>query len=966
VSAIPPDQPEFGAEELDPQLAILVGAILDGGTVDWTSLTDEASASFRDELRIVADVAGVHRSLALTEVAREATPFPPRLPWDAGPLTITASLGRGAFGEVFRAWDTQLHRDVALKLLFRDRGHEDDADRFLEEGRLLAKVRHPNVVTVHGAERIEGRVGLITEFVDGRTLSDIVRESGPLAAGEVLSIGLDLCRALSAVHEAGLLHRDIKPQNVMRDADGRIVLMDFGAGHRGEAVAQALAGTPLFLAPEVLDDAPATVQSDVYSLGVLLHYLATADYPVAGSSLAEIRHNHRAGTRALVRTVRLDFPRASAEAIDRATEPNPARRYATADAFEAALARSARLPHQRRRALFATGAVAAAVLLMTLAVKRDWITVPGVMRAGGDFPTAGSGAAADTASRTDRRLPVTGYRLMGRPSDDGRWLPYSDSNGNLWSWEVATRQARQVTNAAEGFVTDSLMSPDGQRIAYAREGAQGKVEFRVVDADGQRPTTIWPSAGAEANAAAIIPLDWSRDGQQILHLVESPDGSSELALLSADGGERRVLASFRTGAPRQASLSPDGHLVVFDLPSGDRAIERDLMIVRSDGSSAPQPLLTGGFNDLHPSWTPDGNGIFFVSNRSGQMSGWLLPMTGDQLSGDPQFVARNLGRIWPLGLTDAGAYFYQLQVGGAEVYTVAVDLSGTIPPGAPAPVSATDALDHLGAAWSPDGRNIAYIAQNKETAWDRGSHTIVVQEIASGVTRQLQISSLSYLGVVSPRWSPDSRQLLIRGADIANREGLFIIDAQTGALAESMPLGPMNRFDWSADGRSIVYGRRFRQLVSRVIATRDETELFDAAAHDLESVTSFGISPDGRAMALSGQRKDKRWGLFISSPERGLIEVHTTDRNLVFQAWTPDSQQLLFTVAGQQQPHRLMRIHATGGEAVDMGIPIHGFPQVNRVVLSPDGTRVAYTAGTTGVEVWMMERFLPQQTSREP
>lgn len=157
MNGIPPNLPDPSIEDLDPRLAALVGAILDGGTIDWALGANDASASFFHELRIVADVANVQRSIASADSAIEASAFPPHLPWHADGLVITESLGKGAFGEVFRAWDTQLHRDVALKLLFRDSGHEMDADRFLEEGRLLAKVRHPNVVTVHGAERIDGR-----------------------------------------------------------------------------------------------------------------------------------------------------------------------------------------------------------------------------------------------------------------------------------------------------------------------------------------------------------------------------------------------------------------------------------------------------------------------------------------------------------------------------------------------------------------------------------------------------------------------------------------------------------------------------------------------------------------------------------------------------------------------------------------------------------------------------------------
>lgn len=338
-----PDPDEHDA--LDPQLAAVAAAILDGQPVDWSALGDGSSArSFSGELQIVADVAAVHRSAA--DLPADPLHFPPSYPWTVGTLMITAPLGAGTFGEVFRAWDTQLHRDVAVKLLF-PRRDDRDPDRALSEGRLLARVRHPNVVAVYTAERIERRVGLVTEYVNGRTLADIVRESGPLPARDVLQIGVDLCRALGAVHAAGLLHRDIKPQNVMRDAAGRIVLMDFGAGEQADA-AHSVAGTPLYLAPEILEGAPATVQSDIYSLGVLLHYLLTGAHPVGGRSVTEIREAHRSGQPTPLRAARSDIPRAVAAPIDRASDPVPSRRFASATELGHALASAtvSRLPRR--------------------------------------------------------------------------------------------------------------------------------------------------------------------------------------------------------------------------------------------------------------------------------------------------------------------------------------------------------------------------------------------------------------------------------------------------------------------------------------------------------------------------------------------------------------------------------------------------------------------------------------------
>src|SRR4029453_13113164 len=181
-------------------------------------------------------------------------------------------LGSGSQGDVFRAVDTRLDRQVALKFVKRPAG-----EPVLGEARLFARLRHPNVVTVYGADLIDGRVGLWMELISGDTLDTLVSRDGPMSATEAALVGLDVCRAVAAVHGAGLLHRDIKPQNVMRESGGRYVLMDFGTGHDvvNESNREGRFGTPLYLAPEVLAGGAATVASDIYTLGVLVFFLST-------------------------------------------------------------------------------------------------------------------------------------------------------------------------------------------------------------------------------------------------------------------------------------------------------------------------------------------------------------------------------------------------------------------------------------------------------------------------------------------------------------------------------------------------------------------------------------------------------------------------------------------------------------------------------------------------------------------
>jgi eukaryotic-like serine/threonine-protein kinase len=313
-------------------LADLAGAILDGDAIDWASAVDTADETERpllDELRLLSALADLHR------VAK---------PEYWGHLRVLERIGRGAFGEVYRAWDTRLDREVALKLLPAGSSGGDtpaatfDANSIIQEGRLLARVHHANVVTIYGAERIEDRIGLWMELVRGRTLEQTLKQGKIFDAAEVVEIGIELCRAMTAVHAAGLLHRDIKAHNVMLADDGRVVLMDFGTGRELTDPSDAgLAGTPLYLAPEILRGRAASVRSDIYSAGVLLYHLLTGSYPVRARGLRDLRLAHERQQRTSLDVARPDLSPALVRIVERAIEPDAEDRYQSASSLTADL-----------------------------------------------------------------------------------------------------------------------------------------------------------------------------------------------------------------------------------------------------------------------------------------------------------------------------------------------------------------------------------------------------------------------------------------------------------------------------------------------------------------------------------------------------------------------------------------------------------------------------------------------------
>src|ERR1043166_1699372 len=340
----------------------LAESVADGTSIDWDAIekdTPPEDRAFLKQLSVLARLSEIHRTLdepaaPLPVAARRSQSAPAIGTW--AHLTLLERLGGGTFGEVYRAWDRQLEREVALKLLKGSGADDPETSRITREGRLLARVRHPNVITVHGVDVHEGRVGLWMELLRGQTLEQQLHTRGKFSAREAALVGIDLCRALAAIHAASLLHRDVKAENVIREEGGRIVLMDLGTGREIDPLRRGLpdfAGTPLYLAPEIFDGAAASAATDVYSLGVLLYHLVTGSYPIRATTVEELKEKHANASPVRLRDARADLLTGFVAVIDRAIARDPKDRYPTAGALEADLLKSLDAPQasSRRRAM---------------------------------------------------------------------------------------------------------------------------------------------------------------------------------------------------------------------------------------------------------------------------------------------------------------------------------------------------------------------------------------------------------------------------------------------------------------------------------------------------------------------------------------------------------------------------------------------------------------------------------------
>jgi serine/threonine-protein kinase len=346
-----------------------------------------------------------------------------------GSARIVREIGRGGMGIVYEAWQEALDRPVAVKALDTKLARSKDVlERFRREGRAYARLRHEAIVQVHDlVERDEG-LFLVTEFVDGTDLARLLGKGGALPADCVALVGARVADALDYVHFEGLLHRDVKPANVMVSRDGEVKLMDFGIVKGADDLSLTrsgmLVGSPSYMAPEVLAGAEATAAADIWALGVALYELATGEKPFRGQDVDQLFSAVSRGRFRRIRSLAPGCPRRIARAIERCLARKPGARFKSAGALARALdAGAARLlprgvhPRARMVALLANrGFVTEEVALSKVALSTLQATRIADVRGSAtkaEFPVRRSGARLTVAAALAAAAGIATWIAVG-------------------------------------------------------------------------------------------------------------------------------------------------------------------------------------------------------------------------------------------------------------------------------------------------------------------------------------------------------------------------------------------------------------------------------------------------------------------------------------------------------------------------------------------------------------------------
>ncbi|MGH7726937.1 MAG: serine/threonine-protein kinase [Candidatus Eiseniibacteriota bacterium] len=562
----------------------LLAAVSDGHPVDWAAASRDFELDGRmrlDALQEVSRIADFNRRLQ-----EEATggPMPER--W--GELLLLERIGTGANAEVLRAWDPALHREVALKLL--PAGVEDT--QLLEEGRAAARIRHPHVAAVHGIDRRNGRLGMWMELVRGRNLEQEVRARGPLTPGETTRLGREIASALVAVHAAGLLHRDVKPANIVHDAEGRYVLTDFGLGVSQDDAARGAAGsagTPMYMAPELLTGASPSEPSDVYGLGLVLWFALAGRHPFPAEALPHLAKAAAVGPKPALREIRTDVPHGLLEIVERAIASDPALRTSQARAVSNALDGLAvpgdgRTVSDRPRRVspvvlvsLVAAAAAAAAITTTLLRTRKPATVPVVAPAGPASPSSPSSPAPVTTYAVQASFLRHDARGEARLVSGDRVKP-----GDRLSLEF------HATRAAWVYVLDE--DERGERYLLFPQPLFDTPNPLAADSVYRLPGAI----GGRDQGWTVT----SRGGREYLLVVASPEPVSELE------AELHRLPAPRPGRPIEYATV------------GETSVER----LRGIGGVSPVP--SGPSRPAGP--TPAFARFRALAGREGEVSGvWV-------------------------------------------------------------------------------------------------------------------------------------------------------------------------------------------------------------------------------------------------------------------------------------------------------------------------------------------------------
>ena len=563
-----------------------------------------------------------------------------------------------------------------------------------------------------------------------------------------------------------------------------------------------------------------------------------------------------------------------------------------------------------------------------------------------------------------RQLQVAQAGPSGSFSANGRYVAYHDDNQLPLRQDLTNgRTVRLVFGTAKGDGSRAhslLLSPDGQSVAYGWDNDDDRVELRMMAVPNGTPALL----RAADDAQLVRPVAWSADARVLLVVTTDRTFHTALELIDVATRAKTVLAELGTVEPFGVTMTGDARWVAFDHAPGPGPRDIRLLDVRTKQIRA---VVAEPSNDTLPVFLKDRRSLLFASDRLGPLSLWRVTLTDGDVAGEPVLVRRDMGRIWPLGMTATGTFIHAVQNGLVDVHVARLGEDGRLEQ-QPAPVTATFAGSNISPQWSADGASLAYVSQRGAMTIGPGARALVVRDYATGSERFLY-PDLTFF--IQPRWSHDGTRIVVKGRSAAsNLWGLHVLDARTGAITGGITAATVTEeeelgaIQWVPGRDALLVARQGKAIVEIDMTTRREQVIVPLDADVLVGAgRGCAYGPDGRTLAWSireGRGPKSQVVLRIrdaSGTTRELLRTSAPEW-MAFQDWSPDGRAVFvlrqFPARPGDAPERweLWRVPTDGSAPTSTGLSAFGLRGVS---VHPDGRTIAYTAGFPTWEIWAME-----------
>ena len=758
-----------------------------------------------------------------------------------GPYEIIAAIGAGGMGEVYRAHDPRLGRDVAIKVLPATFSADPDRlRRFEHEARAAATLNHPNILAVHDIGTHNSAPYLVSELLEGETLRDRLA-SGALPPRKAIDYSLQIARGLAAAHDRGIVHRDLKPENVFVTTDGRVKILDFGlakalatyvpdartiAGSQGTEVGTVL-GTVGYMAPEQVRALAVDHRADIFAFGCVLYEMLGGQRAFSAATSADTMSAILTSEPPDLDLGTAAIPVALLRIVRRCLEKVPAQRFQSADDLAFALdtvtgapttTAPSRIvaPQPSRRRMMAAAALGILSLAATVGVAMFLIT---------------SRMPRDETMSFGLTVALTrdeGLELHPALSPDGSLVAYAagpSDDMHVYVRQVAGGRAIDLTPSMTG--SQPRWSPDGTRILFVSPAgvyvvpALGGVARKVVD--------------------RAVTAEWSPDGKEVAYTTDD-----RVSARAVDGSASRTVTESRES--HSLAWSPDRRFLVFVAGNvsfigpgrlvGNLAPSR-LVIVPAAGGTAGV-IASGNALNTSPAWMPDSRRLLFVSNAFGTRDVFELALTADgKRSGEPRRLTTGLSAHTITVSRDGRHVAYGTLTLSSNIWAIRVPDRPPISIREAVPVTSGVQIVE-GLSVSRDGRWLAFDSNAG------GNQNIYRMRLPDGEPEQVTTDPADEF---EPSWSPDATRIAFQ-AWAGNNRDVYAIGAD-GRGRERLTSGADHEWfpSWSPDGTKIAFIDSNQNGVSVIRRTADGWSR-PALVASVPRVPVF--SPDGRELLLVG------------------------------------------------------------------------------------------------------------------